>query len=169
VEAAPAEAQLIATARRVNKSMPAFVVQALVRLLQGIRNPKVSIWGVAYKADVDDARESPALDILALLRKAGIRFAVTDPLVKRFPYPIKSLQASVKGADCILVLTDHRDFRLVDPETVGSIMRTRMVLDTRSSLDRSRWSSAGFTAHTLGSLAAAQAVRLPASEDGGAS
>jgi UDP-N-acetyl-D-mannosaminuronic acid dehydrogenase len=169
VEAAPAEAQLIATARRVNKSMPAFVVQALVRLLQGIRNPKVSIWGVAYKADVDDARESPALDILALLKKAGIRFAVTDPLVKRFPYPIKSLQASVKGADCILILTDHRDFRLVDPETVGGVMRTRMVLDARSSLDRSRWSSAGFTAHTLGSLAAAQAVRLPASEDGGAS
>jgi len=169
VEAAPAEAQLIAAARRVNQAMPAFVAEGLVRLLQGLRDPKVSIWGVAYKADVDDARESPALDILALLKQAGIRFAVTDPLVKRFPYPLEALSASIRDADCILILTDHRDFRLVDPETVGSIMRTRMVLDTRNSIDRSRWSSAGFTAHTLGSLATAPAVRLPAGDDGGAS
>lgn len=149
VEAAPDEAKLIYAARRVNDSQPLWVAERTMAQLEGASDPKISLWGVAYKGDVDDARETPALHVIEALLSKGARVSILDFHVKRFKYQLDDLEASVTGADCILLLTDHREFRFFEPEAVGQKMRRRLLFDTRSCLPRERWQKAGFTVMTL--------------------
>ena len=149
VEVAQSDAQLIKLARRVNKTMPAFVVQELKEFLSDIKDPKVCVWGVAYKADVDDARETPALDVIHHLQAANLRFSLVDFHVKNFAYQVEDVESAVRGADCILLLTDHREFKFFEPEAIGAPMRTRRLFDTRNALDHARWERAGFTVRAL--------------------
>jgi len=149
VEIAADDARLIQLARSVNDAMPAFVVQEVKDFLSDIEDPKVCVWGVAYKADVDDARETPALDVIHHLEAAGLRFSLVDFHVKSFPYQMEDVESAARDADCILLVTDHREFKFFEPEAIGAPMRTRRLFDTRSVLDRARWERAGFTVRTL--------------------
>lgn len=144
VEASPEEARLIHAARQVNDSQPVWVAARVLAALEGVPDPKVSLWGVAYKADVDDARETPALPVIEALEAAGMQVSPLDFHVKRFARPLADLESSVAGADCILLLTDHREFHFFEPEAIGQRMRRRLLFDTRNSLPRDRWEKAGF-------------------------
>jgi UDP-N-acetyl-D-mannosaminuronic acid dehydrogenase len=117
--------------------------------LEGIKEPKVSVWGVAYKGNVDDARETPALRVLQALEAKGARVSVVDFHVKRFAYPLDDIETSVTAADCILLLTDHREFAFFEPEAIGQRMRHRLLFDTRNALPRERWAKAGFRVVSL--------------------
>jgi UDP-N-acetyl-D-mannosaminuronic acid dehydrogenase len=147
VEAAPDVAQLIRLARERNDGMPAVVVARLRELLAGVARPKVAALGLAYKANVDDTRESPAVHVVALLREAGVEVAVYDPHVAA---EATTLEACVTGADCLVLLTDHDEYRGLSPAMVGERMRRRVVLDTRNAVDAQRWREAQFTVHRLG-------------------
>jgi UDP-N-acetyl-D-mannosaminuronic acid dehydrogenase len=148
-EASPDLAQLIVAARQVNESQPAWVAARTLEELAGVADPKVSVWGVAYKGNVDDARGTPALAIIEALETEGARVSVVDPHVKRFPRQLEDLETSVTGADCILLLTDHREFTFFEPGVIGKRMRQRLVFDTRGCLARERWEQAGFRFVTL--------------------
>jgi len=117
--------------------------------LKGLEHPKISVWGAAYKADVDDARESPALRVLEALEELGARVSAVDQHVKEFKYQLDDLETSISGADCILLLTDHREFTAIEPESLGPKMRHRIVFDTRNCLARAGWEKAGFRVVTL--------------------
>jgi UDP-N-acetyl-D-mannosaminuronic acid dehydrogenase len=149
VEVASKDARLIQLARSVNKAMPAFVVQEVKEFLSDLEDPKVCIWGVAYKANVDDARETPALDVIHHLQGANLRFSLVDFHVKNFPYQIEDVESAMRDADCILLLTDHREFKFFEPEAIGAPMRTRRLFDTRNALDHARWERAGFVVRAL--------------------
>jgi UDP-N-acetyl-D-mannosaminuronic acid dehydrogenase len=149
VESAPDQAQLISAARLVNDTQPQWVADRVMRELAGTEKPKISVWGVAYKADVDDARETPARHVIAALKAAGAEVTVLDFHVKRFAYPLSDLESAVTGADCLLVLTDHREFRFFEPEAIGQKMRRRLLFDTRNFLPRDRWEAAGFIVISL--------------------
>ena len=69
--------------------------------------------------------------------------------VKRFPHQLDDIEASVTGADCILLITDHREFSFFEPEAIGQRMRRRILFDTRNALPSSRWMKAGFRVVTL--------------------
>ena len=112
--------------------------------LADVAEPKISVWGVSYKGNVDDARETPAAIVLQILEANGARASVVDFHVKRWKYPLDDLETSVTDADCILLLTDHREFAFLDPETIGKKMRSRTLLDTHHALPRDRWANAGF-------------------------
>jgi UDP-N-acetyl-D-mannosaminuronic acid dehydrogenase len=112
--------------------------------LAGVKEPKISVWGVAYKGNIDDARETPALHVIEALEAKGARVSVVDFHVKRFKYSLDDLETSVTGADCILLLTDHREFGFLEPEAIGRRMRHRILFDTRGYLPRQRWEQAGF-------------------------
>ena len=149
VDAAPELACLMRTAREVNDRQPVWVAERAIAELEGIADPKISVWGVAYKANVDDARETPALHVLQTLEANGARVSVVDFHVKRFRYQLDDIEASVADADCILLLTDHREFSFFEPAAIGSKMRNRLLFDTRSCLSRERWEKAGFRVITL--------------------
>lgn len=150
VDRFPNDAALMRLARNRNDGMPAHVAARTRDLLAGIDTPKVAALGLAFKGNVDDMRESPALAVIRRLQEAGIKVAAHDPFVKRGPVPRLPLVDCLDGADCLLLLTDHDAYRELDPEDVGQRMRTKLLYDTRHILDHDAWRRAGFRVQVLG-------------------
>jgi UDP-N-acetyl-D-mannosaminuronic acid dehydrogenase len=129
----PDKANIIRLARATNESMPAFVLAKTKKLLldQGlsVSHSKVAILGAAYKGNVSDCRESPALDIISSIQKAGSIVDVFDPYVVEYD---KSLEEVMQDADIALVLTDHDEFKEDALRKYIGIMRTPLIFDTRN-------------------------------------
>jgi len=145
-----ANGKIIALARHVNDTMPNYTLRRVREMLNGIDYPTITVLGVAYKGNVDDARETPALRFIRLAENAGFRVKVYDPFVKEFEYPLLSLEEAVKDSDCLVVITDHDVFKFLDPESIGKLMRNRCVFDGRNILDHKKWRKAGFKIKVLG-------------------
>ena len=107
---------MIDLAAQINIQMPRFVVDKVQAALNDrakpVKGSRIHIVGVAYKRDVSDVRESPALDIIKLLAERGGEVSYTDPLVPRIEIESRvlesrSLDAMAKIADCVVVVADH--------------------------------------------------------------
>jgi UDP-N-acetyl-D-mannosaminuronic acid dehydrogenase len=154
VQAAPDLAQLIRQARLVNDGQPAHVVDRLARALGDLSGRVFAALGVTYKPDVDDVRESPAVEIIHALQAARATVRAFDPYIDKFPeldgVLVNSPEEAVAQADGILLLVDHRQFEGLDAERLASLVRRRLVLDTHHALPRSDWEEAGFEVLVLG-------------------
>lgn len=150
VEKAPQEARLIRRSREINDGQPEHVVDLIGELVGGMSQPKVTVLGVAYKANVDDTRESPALGVVRKLSETDWNWAIVDPHVRRLPWQLSTLEEGCSGSDLLVLLTDHDEFKSMSPEQLGRLMRTRQVLDTRGALDLGQWRAAGFVCRRLG-------------------
>jgi UDP-N-acetyl-D-mannosaminuronic acid dehydrogenase len=152
VQAAPGPAQLIAAARRLNDRMPQHVAEQVRTILAQAENPQIAALGLAYKADIDDVRESPAVAVIRWLQATGCQVRAYDPHVKNGHTvgEVDSLAAAAEGADCLLILTDHREFKALTPATVGDVMRRKVLVDTRNALPHADWQAAGFEVYVLG-------------------
>jgi UDP-N-acetyl-D-glucosamine dehydrogenase len=132
------EARFIELAGYINGQMPHFVVDKVQNALNDHTKPlkgsHVHIMGVAYKRDIDDVRESPALDIIHLLMKRGAKVTYTDPFVPKLKADGVEMEAvcvceGLAQADCVVIVTDHKAFdygRIVD--------QAKLVVDTRNAL-----------------------------------
>ncbi len=142
--------KMIALARHVNDTMPHYALRRVREMLNGVKYPTITVFGVAYKGNVDDARETPALRFIRLAENDGFKVKVYDPFVKEFEYPLLSLEDAVKDSDCIVVITDHEVFKFLDPNEIGKLMRNRCVFDARNILNHKKWKAAGFEIRVLG-------------------
>ncbi|MGB6985528.1 MAG: nucleotide sugar dehydrogenase [Candidatus Aquilonibacter sp.] len=160
----PFVTELIQAARRVNERMPHFVSRRIAELIPPpALGRKVALLGAAYKADVDDARESPCEHVDACLRERGFTTAIYDPHVRKFSRPlVPTLEDALTGADAAVLLTDHRAFSEIDPAAIGMLMRSRVLLDTRHHLNEEAWRAAGFDFYVLGKQRVAQVVEAVA-------
>jgi UDPglucose 6-dehydrogenase len=118
---------------------------------------KVAVLGAAFKADSDDIRDSPALNVAAQIRLQGADVVVTDPAAienARRLWPelqyVTSVDEACRRADAVLVLTEWPEYKALDPVALGEIVRRRHVLDGRNALDPTRWKAAGWTYRALG-------------------
>lgn len=127
---APELAKIIRLSRDTNCSMPEYVVEKAELLLQGIENPKIAAFGVTYKGNVDDMRESPAMEIIELLQEKGYSVAIYDPHVEREDFV--SLDEAVDRADVILVLTDHNEYKNMNHKEIATKMRHARLFDTKN-------------------------------------
>jgi len=143
-------AELIHLARRRNDSMPEHVVEVLVRMLGDQPKPVVAALGLAYKGNVDDVRESPAVRVIERLKDKNVTVRAFDPHVDEGFGEQCALDAAVDGADCIVVLTDHDEFKTINPGAVRERMRHARAFDTRACIDAAAWRSAGFDVRILG-------------------
>ncbi len=133
------EARFIELAGYINGQMPHFAVTKVQNALNDVGKPlkgsKVHIYGVAYKRDIDDLRESPALDIIHLLKKRGAIVSFTDPHAPEIRLEDGSIfteePGAMKTSDCVVVVTDHSDF---DYKTL--IDQASLIVDTRNALKR---------------------------------
>lgn len=134
VAKSPDLAKIIHLSRETNSSMPHYVAANAEKLVRGIHNPKIAVLGVTYKADVDDIRESPAMEIVELLSEAGFSLSIHDPHVRTIDPRFVSAEDAMRDADLILLLTDHTEFRAMDFSPYVKGMRNRMLFDTRNSV-----------------------------------
>jgi UDP-N-acetyl-D-glucosamine dehydrogenase len=139
------EAQFIALADQINRAMPEHVVNlvgdALNERSRAVKGASVLVLGVTYKADVNDVRESPALEIIEMLAHKGAQVSYADPFTPQLNSQGTKLTAveltpeAVASADCVLILTSHSAF---DYAMISD--RARLVVDTRNALKAHRHS-----------------------------
>ncbi|MCD6210759.1 MAG: nucleotide sugar dehydrogenase [Methanophagales archaeon] len=152
------KSRIISLAREINDGMPVYVLHILKDMLNKLKKENltitITIFGVAYKGNVSDTRETPALKFIRLAEKEGYKVKIYDPHVKDgdFEYPILPLEDAVQDSDCIVVIADHSEFKSLSPDEIGKLMRTRKIFDTRNCLDREKWKEAGFEVKILGCL-----------------
>ena len=132
------EARFIELAGYINGNMPHFVVDKVQNALnnhgKAVKGSRVHIVGVAYKRNIDDMRESPALDVILLLKKLGADVSYSDPFVpvlKLDATQLKSQDAlpSAREADCVVIITDHSDF-----DYKALLDSARLIVDTRNAM-----------------------------------
>jgi UDP-N-acetyl-D-glucosamine dehydrogenase len=132
------EARFIELAGYINGRMPAFVVEKIQNALndaaKAVRGSKVHILGIAYKRDIDDVRESPALDIMMLLQRLGAQVSYSDPFVgsvdlNRELVKSEEMMAAVAAADCVVIVTDHSGL-----DYAKVIEKSKVIVDTRNAL-----------------------------------
>ena len=129
IQADPKNTTLISTARRVNEEMPEKIASKIRRALKDVDNPKIVALGMTYKPDSDDLRNSPALEILKVLREEGYDIKGYDNFVEGHKY--KSIKHIAKDADCVVVLVEHTEMKeeLENFEgEIRSVMRTPIIL-----------------------------------------
>ena len=154
VQEAPDITELIQQAREVNDEQPEFVVNMIERELEDLSGRQIAVLGLAYKAEVDDLRESPAIDVAARLASRGAQvstfepFALEETAEECKPFP--SLPSVLENAEAVVLLVDHRQFRDLVPDEVARMMPGRWAFDTRGIWDQAAWERAGFKVRTLG-------------------
>jgi UDP-N-acetyl-D-glucosamine dehydrogenase len=129
-------ARFITLADEINSSMPELVVVLVADALndrkKAVRGSKVLVSGVAYKRDIEDVRESPALDILELLHRRGAEVAYSDPFVpslRLVDHELKSVPIEEAGKyDCVVIATDHSSV-----DYAALVDRAQLVVDTRNA------------------------------------
>lgn len=134
VAKAPSLARIIHTARETNVNMPHFVAEQAERLVASHVRPKIAVFGVTYKGNVDDMRESPAVDVIEQLIDRGMDVAVCDPHVERSissRFELVDEIDAIQGADLALVLVDHDEFKHFDSRRLANQMRTPVLFDTK--------------------------------------
>ncbi|EUJ47201.1 nucleotide sugar dehydrogenase [Paenilisteria rocourtiae] len=129
--AAPAESHLIQRSRHINSTMPNFIVENTIALMNKIQGKKIAVFGLTYKGDIDDIRESPALEIYHELEAMGQYDVVAyDPHVQA-GFVESDMAVATADADLVLVLVDHSEFRDITPQSLTN-MREVAVLDTKN-------------------------------------
>jgi UDPglucose 6-dehydrogenase len=107
----------------------------------------IAVLGLAFKANTDDTRESPALAVIERLIGRGAKVVAHDPIVSAYSLAglqvVDSPTAAASGADALVVLTEWPEFGQLDPTKILESMNGTCVVDTRNVLDKSRWQSAG--------------------------
>jgi len=154
VESAPELTPLIYHARQVNDQQPYFVLEKVKQALGSLATKKVAALGLAYKPDVDDLRESPAVEVIRLLQKEGAQVKAWEPFKPDASLPgidmATSRDSALQDADLLLLLVKHTEFSRFDPREIASKSTARLVVDCVNGLDSTDWENAGFRVFRLG-------------------
>jgi len=148
----PTDYDIIKTARQINDYMPKHIVKLILQALKntgkGIRSSRIAVLGTAYKGGVDDSRYSPAEPIIHELKRLGAKIATYDPYCNESFEAKKanSLHEAVKGADCLIIITDHAEFRNLNLEEIKALTNEKLVIvDGRRIVNPREAEDLGFT------------------------
>ena len=162
VEAAPDLARLIRTARQVNDAQPEFVVELVRRTFatqypgstDSLRGRNITVLGLSYKPDVDDLRESPAIEVVHLLQQAGAQVIAFEPFKTDAKLEgvtvAPSINEAVACADALLLMVNHHSLHSINPRTMATLSPARIAIDTVNGWASEPWNEAGYTLYRLG-------------------
>lgn len=154
VESAPDLTPLIYTSRQVNDSQPHYVLELVQRALGPLKGKKIAALGLAYKPDIDDLRESPAVEVVHLLQDAGAFVKAFEPFKPAAGLPgineVTTLEEALVEADAAILLVNHSGLRDLTPEKLKSLTPTRVLIDTVNGWSGRDWEGAGFKLFRLG-------------------
>ena len=150
-------AALLREVDAVNMRQRARTVDLAMSLVDGLEEPRLAVLGAAFKAESDDVRDSPALDVAGILQARGARVSIYDPRaganVRRarpMLHVADSVHEACTGAQLVLVLTEWSEFASLDPVSLRETVDRPTVIDGRLLLDRDKWRAAGWDFHALG-------------------
>ncbi|HZU90487.1 MAG TPA: UDP binding domain-containing protein, partial [Stellaceae bacterium] len=137
VATAPEQARLIRVAREVNDAKPDFICNKVKERARALRHPVIACLGLSYKKDVDDLRESPAVEIVERLAAERVgELLVVEPHIRALPaelaaqgLALSDFDEAVERADIVLLLVDHSNFMFVDRER----LKDKILIDTRGA------------------------------------
>ncbi|GJH13801.1 UDP-N-acetyl-D-mannosamine dehydrogenase [Caballeronia novacaledonica] len=139
VDSAPDEARLIRTARTVNDHKPHWVIERVKRAATRFKEPVIACLGLAFKANIDDLRESPAVEIVSALADACVaEVVVVEPNISVLPEALRGtveltdLTNAIGSADIVVLLVNHREFAVLD----SSRLLSKVLIDTRGMFSR---------------------------------
>ncbi|MBN4049080.1 nucleotide sugar dehydrogenase [archaeon AH-315-M20] len=139
-------------ARKINEDMPSYTIELLEnelkRLNESIEGAKIGILGLAYKANVDDIRESPALRVIEILKEKKAELFIFDSYVKE-KSNVKNLNELLEKSDYVVLVTDHKEFKDMDLNKLKK-NKIKIIIDGRNCLDREKIKSFGIAYHGIG-------------------
>ena len=140
-------------AREINNSMPTYTVDRLENLLQengsALKDTTVGVLGLAYKANIDDLRESPALRIIEILKTRGATVVTYDPHLPKLS-TVDSLEAILAQSNALILATDHREFKeLITPELLKQ-NTIKVIVDGKNCLDKNTFIESGIRYKGIG-------------------
>lgn len=152
------QTDLMRTARKINDSMPQYMIEILEHELQKnnkvLSNSKISILGLCYKKNISDIRLSPALEIISILKEKNANFVVCDPLYEKqktqIDIHLSSIEDVFDDSDAILLVTDHDLFRKLDFENIKNKMNTPLIIDGRNFFQKLEIEKFGFKYRVIG-------------------
>jgi len=140
---------LLDAALESNLKAHARIVDKCKKALGGsLKDKKISVWGLSFKANTDDTRFSPAISVIELLLAEGAQIKAFDPIVKsveNLSIEIsEDLKKNVTGADAIVLLTEWQEFKEIDPKKISDLLNQKIIIDSRNLLQKNKWEKAGF-------------------------
>jgi len=152
--------EVLKAVERVNDAQKHVVFNKLTAAFakEGLNNKTIALWGLSFKPETDDMRESTALVTIELLKQAGCRVKVYDPVAmpeceRRIGTAVNyasDLYDAVNDADALLLLTEWNEFRLPNWEIVGKVMNRKLLIDGRNIFEKKELESYGFEYHSIG-------------------
>ena len=152
--------EVLKAVERVNDAQKHVVFNKLAAAFakEGLNNKTVALWGLSFKPETDDMRESTALVTIELLKQAGCRVKVYDPVAmpeceRRIGTAVNyasDLYDAVNDADALLLLTEWNEFRVPNWEIVGKVMNRKLLIDGRNIFEKKELESYGFEYHSIG-------------------
>lgn len=152
IEKAPESSNMISISRKINENMPHYIVSKIKSLVNNFENPKIAIWGITYKGNTDDARNSPAIDIIRILSKEGYEISIYDPSVDKSEFQIVSKEETLEDSDLLLILAEHNKFKNYDYISISRKMRNPIIFDTRNILDVNDYTDTNIKLFNLGNI-----------------
>ena len=143
---------LIAQARRVNDSMPAYCAKRIAKILResSVKNPKVLILGYSYIENCEDTRNSPSQSLVDNFKKQGVKkIAIHDPYIEECS---GDLYKKAKGADCLVLAVKHDQFKNLNLLKIKKIMRTPVIFDCKNFFGKEKCQNLSFIYHAIGAL-----------------
>ena len=150
------ETEFICLARRINEYMPTHMAEMIEGALKkkkiALRDAKIAVLGVAYLEDSDDTRNTPAYPLIRDLEAKGAEIVAHDPYVRSFPDAdlTKDQDVALSGADCLVIVTKHREYDSLDLSKAKRLMRTPIIVDGRNVIDREKAKTEGFLYKGIG-------------------
>jgi UDPglucose 6-dehydrogenase len=140
---------LLDAALESNLKAHARIVDKCKKALGGsLKDKKISVWGLSFKANTDDTRFSPAISVIELLLAEGVQIKAFDPIVKSVENlsieVSEDVKKNVTGADAIVLLTEWQEFKEIDPKKISDLMNQKIIIDSRNLLHKNKWEKAGF-------------------------
>lgn len=129
-------AKLIKQARLINDSMPQFVFDKIKNILGGFNGQTIALFGVTYKPNIDDIRESPVMHLLHMLKKENVKVNVCDPHAKEQVNNNMDIYEAVKDASIMVLGVNHDEFKQLDFSKIFTLLKDKNILDTRNFFNR---------------------------------